>query len=168
VKLVHPTDLVSRLSSKHLFLDTNVLIHANYNAEFYGLLADMREGGCELMITQSVVYEFVRGSRSIDEYNKYVDSIRNMGIVVLIDREDSLEPIDKEFTVELITKIRDGKKGTGFTDFELLRLIHKFKGSALMTANYKDVPLELFSRGDLIALEFMDGVQTQALYYSKK
>jgi len=51
------------------------------------------------MITQSVVYEFVRGSRSIDEYNKYVDSIRNMGIVVLIDREDSLEPIDKEFTV---------------------------------------------------------------------
>lgn len=167
MKLILANDLVSKLKNCHLILDTNVFLHAIDNNEFYDFLADLHEGGCGLFTIPSVVFEFARGAKTIEEFNWYVDFINTLGVGVYKDVENHIMG-DKAFSVLLKSQTKDGRKGISYTDFLLLMLLHKFHHLHdkiyLMTSNYNDVPLTIFEREDIIALEFRDGVQSQALY----
>lgn len=167
MKLTHPPDIVTKLKDCHLILDTNVLIHAVNNDAFYKLLVELKNKGCDLLTIHSVVFEFARGAKSIDELNWYIDYVNNLGIGTYSDAAKEVVN-DKAFLVLLQKACREGKKGTGYTDFLLMMLLHKFSHLKdkcfLMTSNYKDIPINIFDREDLIALEYEDGIQTQALY----
>lgn len=167
MKLVYPNDLIPRLSNSHLLLDANVLFHAVQNEDFFDLLVTMHTKGCAFLTIQSVVFEFARGAKSIEQFNWYIDFINLLGIQVHKDVE-SLITKDRAFAVLLQTHTSQSKKGISYTDFLLLMLLHKFAHLSdkinLMTANYTDVPLKIFDRKDIIALEYDGGVQSQALY----
>lgn len=167
MKLVHNNTLISKLSNCHLLLDANVFFHAVANDKFYNLLLDLHEAGCALLTIPSVVFEFARGAQSIKQFNWYVDFINSLGVATYKDVE-ALIMRDRAFSVLLQKYTKNGKKGVSYTDFLLMMLLHKFHHTAdkiyLMTANYIDIPLTIFDRTDLIALEYQHGVQTQALY----
>lgn len=165
--LRHASDLTSKLKNAHLLLDTNVFLHAVNNKEFYNLLIALHEAGCAFLTIPPVVFEFARGAKSIEEFNWYVDFVNNLGVSVYKNAEDQTIS-DKAFAVLLQTHTSQGKKGISYTDFLLLMLLHKFAHTPdtiyLMTSNYQDVPLSIFDRSEIMALEFDGGVQTQALY----
>jgi hypothetical protein len=165
MKLVHPTDLVPRLRSRHLIVDTNVFLHAVENADFYELLLKLKRSGCAMMTIPSVVFEFARGAKTVEEYNWYVDYINNLGVMVYKTVEDRIAA-DKAFSVLLQTECKKAGNKPSYTDFLLLMLLHKFSHSDiyLMTSNYKDIPMNIFDREDLLVLEYDGGIQTQALY----
>lgn len=165
MKLVHPIDLVSKLHSYHLILDTNVFLHAVENPEFYALLLELKRGGCAFMTITSVVFEFSRGAKTVEEYNWYVDYINNLGVIVYKTVEDRIAA-DKAFSVLLQTECKKTGNKPSYTDFLLLLLLHKYSHSNiyLMTSNYKDIPMNVFDREDILALEYDGGIQTQALY----
>lgn len=167
MKLVTPRGLASSLYSCHLLLDTNVFFHAVDNDEFYSFLLELHNSGCSLMTIPSVVFEFARGAKSVAEYNWYVDYINNLGIGIYTHVEEQIVK-DKAFSVILQTECKKVGSKAGYTDFLLMMLLHKFshmeKSIYLMTSNYQDIPLSIFDRNELLALEFRGGVQTQALY----
>ncbi len=167
MKLVHAADLTSRLRSCHLLLDANVFFYSVENEEFYALLLKLHKAGCALMTIPSVVFEFARGAKSVEEYNWYIDYINNMGVAVYPHVEKQMIK-DKAFSVILQTECKRSGSKASYTDFLLMMLLHKFSHMQnsiyLMTSNYKDIPSKIFDRDDILALEFNDGVQTQALY----
>lgn len=87
-KLIHDTTLISRLSSSHLILDTNVFLHAVNNEEFYNLLLDLHDAGCTLLTIPSVVFEFARGAKSVEEFNRYVDFVNSLGVITYGNAEN--------------------------------------------------------------------------------
>jgi hypothetical protein len=114
-----------------------------------------------------VVFEFARGAKTIEQFNWYVDFVNNLGVGVFKNVETEIMS-DKAFAVLLQKYSKIGKKSISYTDFLLLMLLHKYVHIAdkvyLMTSNHQDVPLRVFDRNDIMALEFEEGVQTQALY----
>lgn len=120
-----------------------------------------------MMTIPSVVFEFARGAKTVEEYNWYVDYVNNLGVVTYKTVEDRIAA-DKAFSVILQTECKKAGNKPSYTDFLLLLLLHKFSRHEssiyLMTSNYRDIPSQIFDRADLIALEYDGGVQTQALY----
>jgi hypothetical protein len=170
MKLTYPSSLVAQLSSSYVFLDTNVFLCAINNDGFYSFLLRLHDKGCALVTTQSVIFEFSRGAKSVEEYNWYVDYINNLGVTVYGQAEKELQS-DKAFSVLLQAECKKYGSKASYTDFLLLMMLHKFVHTPdrvyLMTSNYKDVPTNLFERYEIIALEYEKGVQTQALYKNK-
>lgn len=166
MKLTHPPDIVSRLKNSHIILDTNTFIHSIDNSDFYNLLVELKESGCDLLTIPSVVFEFARGASSIVELNWYIDYVNNLGVGVYSEKD--MIKNDKAFLVLLQKECRKGKNGTGYTDFLLMMLLNKFSHLEdrcfLMTGNHKDIPTTIFDRTEIIALEFRGEVSTQALY----
>ncbi|HSW65508.1 MAG TPA: hypothetical protein VLI54_00010 [Bacillota bacterium] len=120
------------------------------------------------MITiPSVVFEFSRGAKTVEEYNWYVDYINNLGVVVYKHAEEQMV-IDKAFSVILQAECKKSGCKASYTDFLLMMLLHKFANMPnnifLMTSNYRDVPTSVFDRDELIALEYQNSIQTQGLY----
>jgi hypothetical protein len=167
MKLLTPANLVFKLHNCHLIIDTNVLLHAVDNEEFYDFLLNLKSGGCAMMTIPSVIFEFARGAKSVKEYNWYVDYVNNLGVGVYKFVEDRIAQ-DKAFSVLLQTECKKHNHKPSYTDFLLLLLLHKFSHSEdnifLMTSNYRDIPLSIFDREELMALEYGDSIQTQGIY----
>jgi|GEM_PF-1483546 len=167
MKLLHPVDLAVKLSDCHLILDTNVFLHAVEKDEFYELLVGLHKRGCAFMTTPSVIFEFSRAAKSLEEYNWYVDYVNSLGVEVYGHVEEQMM-VDKAFSVILQAACKKAGCKASYTDFLLTMLLHKFAHTPdkifLMTSNYHDVPLSIFDRGDMVALEYDGGIQAQALY----
>lgn len=170
MKLTYRTSLVSQLYNSYVFLDTNVFFHAVDNEDFYSFLLTLHNKGCALVTIQSVIFEFSRGAKTVEEYNWYIDYINNLGVAVYGQAETELQR-NKAFSVLLQAECKKYGSKASYTDFLLLLMLHKFIHTPdrvyLMTSNYRDVPTTLFERDELIALEYEKGVQTQALYKNK-
>lgn len=163
MKTTYHPELVSKLKDSYLILDANVFFHAINNESFYKLLKDLGKEGCVFLTIQPAIFEFTRGAKSVREVNYFLDFINNLKVVVArdIDKEASKE---KAFTLILHKEC----KKLSYADSLLLLLLHKYAHIEdkvfLMSSNSSDVPTTLFDRTDILALEYKEGVQVQALY----
>src|SRR5437868_4477601 len=71
---LYPPQLLLDLDSATLFLDTNVFNIGSRSNDLIELLTQLRnEANCAFTSIPSVLFEFVRGSNSIEVYNENVD-----------------------------------------------------------------------------------------------
>lgn len=145
-KVLYSTDLISTLSNKLLFVDTNVFIGASICNELVVLLSELREKyACNIYTVSSVVYEYTRGSSSLSEFNdrrafvsKQVDKVISVGRLLENGQSDV-------FSLVLASLI--GKKDSAYTDFLLATCLYQFskvESVYLMTADQLSMPRAIF------------------------
>jgi hypothetical protein len=149
-------------------LDSTTFINASKSDEFLSLLTDIVSAGCIFTTIPSVVYEFSRGSRTVDEYNRYLQFINGFGTTVFKRIEES---IDDEMRVFLVAynkafANRKDKKKPSYTDSLLCATAYKFRNSKLrlVTANHKDIPESIFDRTELITIDVNGELRNEAIY----
>ncbi len=69
MKLLHSERLTDELSSKYLILDSTSLINASQSDDFLTLLVEIKKAGCSFITIPSVVHEFTRGAKTIEQLN---------------------------------------------------------------------------------------------------
>lgn len=168
MKLQYTPSLADDLNGGYLLLDSTAFINASKSDEFLELLSKLVQRGCMLTAIPSVIYEFTRGSRSLDEFNKYLEFIDALGVTVFHRVE---ETISDEMRVFLLAynrafSNRNSQKAPSYTDSLLCATAYKFRTSKLkiMTANHKDIPESLFDRTELITIDIQGELRTEALY----
>lgn len=140
------TELIERLTGKILFLDTNVFIGALVSDEFAVFLADLRgQSDVEFLTISSVVYEFTRGSKTLEEFNDKRQFIND-----LVDRVISVGPLlenAKNDVFSLLMSRLVSSKDSGYTDFLLATCLYQYSQADeifLMTADQRSMPLAIF------------------------
>lgn len=133
-----------------------------------GLLTDIVDAGCTLTTIPSVVYEFSRGSRTIQEYSGYLDFINGFGTTVFNRIEETIDEEMKVFLVAYNKAFagRGDKKAPSYTDSLLCATAYKFRNSdlKLITANYRDIPDSIFDRDELITIDVKGELRNEAIY----
>jgi len=159
-RITYPDNLLSDLTDKTIYLDTNTFITAlNYPNEFGDLLSQLEKNNCKFGTIFPVVVEFTRGSENIDAYNKRLDFVKEM-------TGGYIYPIERNFSemTEFIVVMQRIKSAMSYTDLLLLSCLKKFPQIYLLTQNHKDVPLEIFDRKYIITLDTMDHIWNHGIY----
>jgi hypothetical protein len=165
VKLQHTRTLTLDLSKETLLVDSTALIDAAKSDEFLKLLQEISSGGCILVTIPSVVYEYTRTADTITEYNKRLDFISELGIVVLNRLEETAEK-HQVFAVAYNKSLNRKEKGPSYTDALLCTTVYayKHKNMMLLTANHKDIPSSIFDRTEFITIDISGDLRVEAIY----
>lgn len=168
MNLQYTPSLVNDLSGGYLLLDSTALINASKSDEFLELLSGAVRNGCTLTTIPSVVYEFTRGSDSLEKYNQYLSFINGLGIVVFNKIEETINDEMRVFSLAYNKAFakRAEQKAPSYTDSLLCMTAYKYRTSHLkiMTANHKDIPLSLFNRTELITIDIRGELRNEAIY----
>jgi predicted nucleic acid-binding protein len=143
MKLLHDIDF-SIFEHSYLLVDTNVLIGSLNVEELRDLLHEFKSHNCALITIPSVFFEFIRGSNSIDSFNKRSEYLESLVTIFPIEKiVDQLE----EFIV-IYQKYADKAE---YSDF-LLAACAFHLDSSILTENVKDFPSGIFSKQAVITL----------------
>ena len=146
--LLHPPQLISDLVNSTLFLDTNVFVVGSRSEELLELLAKLRnDARCDFTSIPSVLFEFVRGSQTISDYNENVEFYNE--IVSHTQPEKIFS--DADFSV-VMAKVN--AKNKSYTDFLLAAALYSYRNSGnvyLLSTDIKMFP-EFFDMTHLITV----------------
>jgi len=166
--LNHSTALKKRLNPAHIILDTSVFIDASGSQEFRSFIKELKDAGCSLWTIPSVQFEFARYSNTIEQYNKLITFIKELGVVVFNRVEEMVLDRSAPFTVALNKAQHQNKnnKRMSYTDSILCTLSFHHRGSDpyLLTSNHNDIPPALFDRVDVITFDVSGNIRTEGLY----
>ena len=168
-KILYAPDLMGKLSDATLLIDSTALIDATNQSIFMDFLIGISESGCTMITVPSVLYEFKRGAKDLERANYFDEVIQGLGIVPISKIENlALDPKNQVFTVMYNSMALGSRteRGPSYTDSLLCLAMYVYRHSKilLLTSNYKDVPLDLFSREDLIVYDTGKDVRTAAIY----
>lgn len=158
MSLFYPQTLVSELSHRDLFVDTNTFIGAiSHPNIFDNLFKDLKESGCTFLTIPSVVFEFTRGTDSIQDFNKRTKFITNFS---------SIYPVEKHLEdLEDLTVVLQRIQGQmSYTDFLLIACLYKFPKAFLISANHKDCPLDILDRKFIITIDTDKDIRNYGIY----
>lgn len=168
MKLLYTPTLAADLSSSYLILDTTVLIHASKSDEFLTLLTELVSAGCTLTTLPSVVYEFTRGSRTVEGYDRQAQFIDGLSITTFNRVEETIDPQMRIFLIAYnkVCAQRSKEKTPSYTDSLLCACAYKYRANNLliMTANHKDIPAAIFDRKELITIDMNGELHNEAIY----
>lgn len=158
MRIFYPQTLLSELAHSDLFLDTNTFIGAiSFPELFEELIKQLKDNGCAYVTIPSVVFEFTRGTESIQDFNKRAEFIASLSSIYPIERHlDDLE----DLTV-VLQKIQGH---TSYTDFLLIACLYKFSKSFLISANHKDCPLDILDRKFVITVDTDKDIKNYGIY----
>lgn len=160
MKIFYDLKQLSSSSNSFVFLDTNCLIGAFvYPNLFSKLFDDLKQFGCEFLTISSVVFEFTRGTKTIEEFNSKLEFLENLASIYQIEKH--LEDF-KDLTITL-QKI----KGTAsYTDFLLIAALYKFRKapSYLLNSNHNDCPLEILDREAIVTVDTDKDIKNYGIY----
>ena len=168
-KILCKNDILGRLSCATLLLDSTVFIDAFKCAHFMDFLVEASKSGCALATIPSVLYEFKRGAKDIVQINNYNKFIIELGIESIPGMEEKAQWSGSQiFTAIYNYEAINGRKekGPSYTDSLLCLTLYIYKhvDIRLLTTNYKDMPLSLFNREDILAFDTGRDVRTAAIY----
>ncbi len=157
MKILYESNLVSKLSNHtFLFLDTTAFVTAFNYEEFGELLKNIKDNNCDLLTIPSVVFEFTRGSDSLESYNRRVEYINHLVSVYPIERHlEELQGIMVAFQ-----KIG----GLSYTDFLLSACLYKFKGALLLTENHTHFPPAIFDKVSIVTVDTGKDIRNHVVY----
>lgn len=166
MKLQHTPTLATDLSSSYILLDSTAVINASQSDDFLSLLTTIVGSGCIFTTIPSVVYEFTRGSVTVEQYKKQLEFIKDLGITVFHRVEETVD--SEQVFMVAYNKSFDNRreKGPSYTDSLLCAVAYKHRNSNLkiMTANHKDIPPSIFDRTELITIDIGGDIRTEAIY----
>lgn len=154
MKILKPSSLDNL---KYVFLDTNIYVAAIADDDFVEFLTTLHQNVVFFTIEQ-VVFEFTRGSDSLEQYNKRLRFLESL--------TDTIYPIHKhkdqsrEFTV-LMQKCRPQGQ---YTDFMLCLCLYALPDAYLFTGDHSAMPLELFDREYIITTDTTKNIQSLGFY----
>jgi len=157
---------LSELPKKHLLIDTNFLIDAaRYTAQFKELLETLRRSGFTLVSIDATLVEFVKGSKSIEDYSKKVKFYKSI-IEQILPFDSTIRNHVSDITRALL------KKGgqLSYADCLLLGAVMKYESSLyLLTKDRSDIPVSIFNPVASIIIETSDNNCTFNIYeYNEK
>lgn len=165
ILLSNPYKELSNLPKKHLLIDTNFLIDAvKYPSRFNELLKIFKDCGFTLVSVQATLIEFVKGSKSIENYSKKVKYYNSVINTVL-----PLMP-QVHANVDNITRVLLKKSGQlSYVDCLLLGTTMTYKNSVyLLTRDRSDIPISIFNVIASIMVETQDNNCTFCIYEYKE
>lgn len=166
MSILYNTDLLEELKDKNLLLDTSALIDAVYNREFRKMLTDISQKGCSLLILPSVRYEFTRTAKQKSELEKEINLLKALKIQE-IDIHNLAKTSEAQ---EFLFNFNNCANRASYTDSQLCLCSFLFKNSSpikILTSNFRDIPLKLFKRDNLIVFDDSNKISTEAIYSCK-
>lgn len=168
-RVIYQDDVLGKLSDATLLLDSTAFIDAFRSSIFADFLTELSDSGCAFMTIPSVLYEFKRGAKDIKQINKYNEFITELKVGIIPKVETlAQEPDNQIFTSIYNFEAYNGRKekGPSYTDSLLCLSLYIYRHTDiyLLTTNYKDVPLSLFDRENIIAFDTGNDVRTAAFY----
>lgn len=158
MRIFYPQTLLTELAHSNLFIDTNTFIGAiSFPEVFENLIKELKNAGCSYLTIPSVVFEFTRGTESVQDFNKRAKFITDLSSVYPIERYlDGLENLTL-----VLQKIQGS---ISYTDFLLLACLYKFPKSFLISANHKDCPLDILDRKFVITVDTDKEIRNYGIY----
>lgn len=149
--------------SSFVFLDTNVFIDAYNNPELFRKEFDnLKDNGHVLLTLNTVALEFLKGSRSIQEYKKKQEFMNNIIEMIFSFTKDA-----EDMALKLAIIFQSPGGNTAITDFYLGAILMKFQSlgsSCVLTKNHKDFPTTIFDRLSLLTIQGEKDVQVFGYY----
>ncbi len=116
-----------------------------------------------LLTINAVALEFLKGSRSIQEFNKKKEFL----LAILNGEVMTITKDMEDFAIQLSLVLQSPGGSTSPTDFYLASALMKYASGSkvyLLTKNHKDFPITLFDRADLVNIDGEHDVQTFGFY----
>lgn len=138
-----------------LYLDTNVFICAREQIELAQLIAELTEQRQTAFVTlNSVVYEYTRGSISLEEFTdrrkfvfEFVSNVLSVNKLMDNERNDA-------FSVAMSLTV--GRKDSQYTDYLLAVALHSFRNGIdrqfILSADARAFPADLFNIEGVVTL----------------
>lgn len=159
-RLIAGADIFSELKDKHILLDTCCLIHATQQPELLGkFLRELKEKGCDLLITPAVKLEFLRGADSfvsLRAREKYLAFAANL---YPIEAYLGLIP---EFPV-VMQKVF-GNRPIELSDYLLIACLVNHPKMYLLTENHNHMPLGILERTNIVTWDNDKDIKNVAFY----
>lgn len=117
----------------------------------------MKKSGCTFLTIPSVLFEFTRGTESIQDFNKRAKFITDFS---------SIYPVEKHLEdLEDLTVVLQRIQGQmSYTDFLLIACLYKFPKAFLISANHKDCPLDILDRKYIITVDTGKDIRNYGIY----
>ncbi len=157
LKILSSPDLTQE--AKSVFLDTNIFVAATGSKDFLAFLKNLKDNhGFVYFTIPQVVYEFTRGSNSIDTYNKRAEFIDHI--------VDAVYPIDRhiDYSREFIVLMQKYRPRGQYTDFLLCICLYTMQSAYLLTSDHSAMPLEVFEREFFVSTDNTKEFQNIGLY----
>lgn len=136
--LLQSSDLNKELSRSSIFVDTNVLVVCSRSTELRNFVSSLRnESNCSFESIPSVLFEFVRGSNSLQAYNENTDFYNE---IVSRTHPTKIFENTPDFSV-VMAKVNSQNKS--YTDFLLAAALYHYKNSGdvyLLTTDTRAFP----------------------------
>lgn len=158
MKILYDPKLLSDLSGKFIFVDTNIFISVlNFPEEMGQLFKELKSADCSLITIPQVLFEFTRGSDNLDLFNKRQKFIQDLA---------SIYPIERHFEEEraAVIVLQRILGSSSYTDFLLSLALCKFSDSYVISENHKDFPLQIFNREFVITVDTDKEIRNYGLY----
>lgn len=131
------------LKNQHLLIDTNFLIDAiNYPKAFNNVILELQSIDSAFVSNKAVQYEFVKGSRSLEEYKKFTEFYDN---IIQFSLKIDLNIEENVFNLSKILLKR--ARYLSYVDITLLSTLMKYceSGLYLLSKDRSDIVTSLFS-----------------------
>ena len=158
MKIYYDASALTSGIREFIFLDTTTFISAiSHPQEFSKLFGTIRAAGIDFLTIPSVLFEFTRGSDSLERFNKRAKFLTDWAGIWPIDRYlDQLE--------EMIVVLQKMGGNMSYTDFLLCVSLCKFPEAGFLTQNHKDIPIALFDRNHIITVDADKDIFTHVLF----
>lgn len=146
------------LKKSTVFLDTNTFLIAQENEEFLEFLYTKNNDDTALVTVNSVVYEYTRGSVTVDELQERRDFVN--GIVETIKPINKVIESDKNDVFSLVMSLVTRSQNSQYTDYILASMLNMFRGTPescyVLTSDTKAFSRDIFNVVGSITLDRRD------------
>jgi predicted nucleic acid-binding protein len=164
-KLIFDKQSLEQFRNGYILVDNTALIDASSERDsaMYSFLSYLNEINCDLVTTQSVYQEFVRGAKDIAQNNIFMSLMKELGIEAVVNTE-------KQFWAKENVQFRiaycQEAKNASLTDagLAIYAYAHKKQNVGILTSNYRDMPESLFRRASFFSYEYNRDIRTHAVY----
>lgn len=163
--LIFDKDSIAQFSGGYILVDNTALIDMSHeqNSAMYEFLSYLNEIECDLITTQAVYQEFIRGAKNLSQSNAYMDLFKELGI-------ESLGNTEKQFLLKDNSLFRvaycQEAKNASLTDagLAITAYVYRNRNIGILTSNYKDMPGSLLKKETFFIYEKGNEIRTHAIY----
>lgn len=168
-KVLASPELVKKLSDAILMIDSTALIDASKSDVFLDFMVQLANSECTLATIPSVLYEVKRGVHNLVQLASLNNMLKGLEMEIIPQLEKKAQEDTNQIFTMLYNKEAFGgrkEKGPSYTDALLCLTLYLFRHTniKLLTTNYKDIPLGLFDREELMVYDTGNEVRTAAIY----
>jgi len=163
--LIYDRDEIAQYANGFILVDNTALIDASREEDsaMAQFLAYLTEIDCDLISTQAVMQEFIRGAKNITQSNKFIEFLEALNIESVSCNEKQF--LSKENALFRIAYSQTAKKAS-YADMNLaiLAYIYRLSNIGILTSNYVDFPTNLFERTTFISYICTNTIRTHAIF----